>query len=263
MDRLQQIFETYFRLPDVQLDERRKRFFVSLCIFVAVPLSAIYGLIDIWQGRVFEGVFLLTMDALLIAVLVLFRYFIALSMMFRICAGIGLLVLVYELAIGGGDGYAFLWFYFYPITYFYIFGRSEGGYWTLASAACLALLLFSGISQHDYNLDLSIRILLTYSIVAILSYALEASRDHYYRALHCEKQLSEKALREVKTLSGLLPVCSHCKKVRDDKGYWNQIEAYVMAHSNAGFSHGICPECAEKHYPGMNLYGQSAPGIDE
>ena len=57
------------------------------------------------------------------------------------------------------------------------------------------------------------------------------------------------ALSEVKTLSGLLPICSHCKKVRDDKGYWNQIENYLLEHSGAFVSHGICPECAVKYYP--------------
>ena len=64
----------------------------------------------------------------------------------------------------------------------------------------------------------------------------------------------EKALSEVKTLSGLLPICATCKKIRDDKGYWNQIESYISKHSEAQFSHGICPECAEKFYPGIKLY---------
>jgi len=56
------------------------------------------------------------------------------------------------------------------------------------------------------------------------------------------------ALSNVKTLSGMLPICASCKKIRDDKGYWNQIEAYIRDHSEAEFSHGICPECAKKLY---------------
>jgi hypothetical protein len=63
-----------------------------------------------------------------------------------------------------------------------------------------------------------------------------------------------KALEKVKTLSGLIPICSHCKKIRDDKGYWNQIEAYIQEHSDALFSHSICKECAKKHYPDFDLY---------
>jgi len=66
-----------------------------------------------------------------------------------------------------------------------------------------------------------------------------------------EKLLRElqKALSEIKKLSGLLPICSSCKKVRDDKGYWNQIETYIREHSEAEFSHGLCPDCVRKMYP--------------
>lgn len=57
------------------------------------------------------------------------------------------------------------------------------------------------------------------------------------------------ALEEVKTLQGIIPICSSCKKIRDDKGIWNQIEAYISVHSEAEFSHGICPDCIQKLYP--------------
>jgi PAS domain S-box-containing protein len=57
------------------------------------------------------------------------------------------------------------------------------------------------------------------------------------------------ALGEIRTLKGILPICSSCKKIRDDQGYWNQIEAYIREHSYAQFSHGICPDCARALYP--------------
>ena len=59
----------------------------------------------------------------------------------------------------------------------------------------------------------------------------------------------QQALDEVKTLSGLLPICANCKKIRDDSGYWQQIESYIAKHSQAAFTHGLCPECAKKLYP--------------
>ena len=65
----------------------------------------------------------------------------------------------------------------------------------------------------------------------------------------------EKALAKVQTLSGLLPICASCKNIRDDKGYWKQIEGYITDHSEAEFSHGICPDCAKKLYPDMDLHG--------
>jgi sigma-B regulation protein RsbU (phosphoserine phosphatase) len=57
------------------------------------------------------------------------------------------------------------------------------------------------------------------------------------------------ALEQIKTLRGILPICMHCKKIRDDRGYWNQVETYIRDHTDAEFSHGICPECKVRLYP--------------
>lgn len=62
------------------------------------------------------------------------------------------------------------------------------------------------------------------------------------------RQLSE-SLAEIKTLRGILPVCSYCKKVRDDRGYWEQVDVYLQKHSDADVSHGICPGCLAEHHP--------------
>jgi PAS domain S-box-containing protein len=59
----------------------------------------------------------------------------------------------------------------------------------------------------------------------------------------------QRALADVKTLRGLLPICAHCKKIRDDRGYWNRIETFIRARSEAEFTHGICPDCAREFYP--------------
>ena len=59
----------------------------------------------------------------------------------------------------------------------------------------------------------------------------------------------QEALSKVKTLSGFLSICASCKKIRDDKVYWNQVERYISEHSEAEFSHGICPECMRSLYP--------------
>ena len=59
----------------------------------------------------------------------------------------------------------------------------------------------------------------------------------------------QSALDQIKELRGILPICSSCKKIRDDQGYWNQLESFISDHSNAEFSHGICPDCAVKLYP--------------
>jgi len=96
-------------------------------------------------------------------------------------------------------------------------------------------------------------LLLTYLLIWAMGLVGQfAARYH----LNIEKAEREKvieelqeALDEVKTLSGLLPICASCKKIRDDGGYWNQIEEYFINHSDVEFSHGLCPDCVTKIYP--------------
>ena len=70
----------------------------------------------------------------------------------------------------------------------------------------------------------------------------EAERERLIKEL-------QDAIADIRTLSGLVPICASCKKIRDDKGYWTQLEAYLQAHSQARFSHGVCPDCMKKLYP--------------
>ena len=67
----------------------------------------------------------------------------------------------------------------------------------------------------------------------------------------------EEAFQRIRTLKGLLPICAHCKKIRDDRGYWNHLEQYLEDHTDASFSHGLCPDCA------MELYGELGRSVVE
>ena len=88
------------------------------------------------------------------------------------------------------------------------------------------------------------------------------SRDHLAKEVEHRKQIEiqreklidelKEALDKVKTLSGFIPICANCKKIRDDKGYWTQVEEYVRQHSEAEFSHCICPDCIKILYPDIH-----------
>ena len=95
------------------------------------------------------------------------------------------------------------------------------------------------------------------SIVLVLAGVLLAVAIAFFTVRHVlkiehvlvhERNELQKAFSEIKTLGGLLPICASCKMIRDDKGYWNQIEAYIRDRSEAEFSHSICPKCADKLY---------------
>jgi sigma-B regulation protein RsbU (phosphoserine phosphatase) len=85
-------------------------------------------------------------------------------------------------------------------------------------------------------------------IIAEKNIQLEA---HNERLNKLNRELKD-ALEKIKTLEGIIPICCICKNIRDDDGYWERIEEYMTKHSDAMFSHGICPECMKKHYPDLH-----------
>lgn len=102
----------------------------------------------------------------------------------------------------------------------------------------------SKIFDHSYS------IIKYHGEPAIFGIAIDITEQkHAEQALAQERDKLEKALAKIKKLNGMLPICASCKKIRDDKGYWSQIEKYIRDHSDVEFSHSICPECVKKLYP--------------
>lgn len=104
--------------------------------------------------------------------------------------------------------------------------------------------------HEDWELD-ELLLMSFYFTVALAIFALRRWKDiiKSERELARRNQELEEALAEVKQLQGIIPICASCKKIRDDQGFWHQVEAYVQAHSGAEFSHGLCPDCMKKLYP--------------
>ena len=147
----------------------------------------------------------------------------------------------------------FFVFYFIPISYAaWASGRLAGG---IASAVCtLAWLLIDLTSGHAYSSpwfgawNAGIRLL---SFLAI-TFTVSRVKELWDAEKALSAQLQE-SLSQVKELQGLLPICASCKKIRNDTGYWEQIELYLIEHSNVEFTHGLCPDCARRLYP--EVYG--------
>jgi hypothetical protein len=116
-------------------------------------------------------------------------------------------------------------------------------------------MLITAIAVFITNMTLNMYVkkIKTLSIIDSELKNINQSQQQEIRAQHrklLEKNRNlEKALNDVKQLSGLLPICANCKKVRDNKGYWEQLESYISSHSTTEFSHGLCPDCAKKLYP--------------
>lgn len=124
-------------------------------------------------------------------------------------------------------------------------GTIRGLAFALLAACCWYCLdLTSGrpLSHEFYRVWDSVNHLLSYSLVAVITGKLRQS-FHQEQALRADL---DSTLKSVQALEGLLPVCAWCKKIRDDDGYWQELEAYLKPRTKVAFSHGICPACAEK-----------------
>ena len=110
----------------------------------------------------------------------------------------------------------------------------------------LPLILHVGLASEDYLAQWRGQVR---EYFVFLAFFLRISSGLAWLLQHTLRREQERALEEVKELRGLLPICASCKNIRDDAGYWNQIESYVQAHSAATFTHGICPDCMTRMYP--------------
>ncbi len=239
------------------IDKARKRYFALICIVFSFILITVFSFVDFIEGDSVE--FFLDILALLVLTVIFtgIKFLEADVYCYRAAAVLLAVYLQYNLIIGSGNGTIFYWLYIYPLIVLFFLGIKHGG---IASGIFMAVSSFVIINPlslkiHYYPLAESIRFLASLLFVSFISHGLETSREKYMRMvsenhkqLMAEKHKLQKAFEEVRTLSGLIPVCSSCKKIRDDDGYWKQVDIYVKDHFDTDCTHGICPECAEKMY---------------
>ncbi len=143
-------------------------------------------------------------------------------------------------------------FYLIPIGYMTLFSPGTAPGYMFSLLSCGAMILsdyFAGKAFTNYLVDLwNLLVHLLFFIIFV--FLLRKLKFEFFERERLIRELRD-AMKEIKTLSGLLPMCAWCKKIRDDRGYWKQVETYISEHTKAEFSHGICPECARKVYPGL------------
>ena len=240
------------------IDKKRKRFLFSLCSSITVLAIIILAIYNIMTNGVRE----LFISAILISIIgvayIALKIFDRDMLIYRICLLMLCLSLFYSVPSGAGQGTSLYWIYILPLLFFFFFGKREGLGWFIifSSGLFFVILTPSVFGWYSYGYTTVLRFIVTLGIVTIVGYGLESSRElsnklmeEKNQALLQEKQKLERAIHEIKTLSGLIPICSNCKKIRNDDGYWEQIEIYLSTHSGAEFTHGICPGCLEKLYP--------------
>ena len=143
----------------------------------------------------------------------------------------------------------FLVFYFLPISFAAWFIEKRAAiviaFISAATWFIADYFLATHYSSSFYSFWNSALGLIAFLLIAVLIATIRRSLDH-------EKKVTaelQHSLDHIKRLSGMLPICASCKKIRNDKGYWEQIEHYIAERSETEFTHGLCPECAKRLYP--------------
>lgn len=116
---------------------------------------------------------------------------------------------------------------------------------------CLPIIFISAIYSEDFYKIKGIEAGAVDFIAKPIIPEILKGKVSVFLTLYNQRRELEEALDNIKVLSGLIPICANCKKIRDDSGFWNHLEAYIEEHSDASFSHGICPECAQVLYGGL------------
>lgn len=176
--------------------------------------------------------------------------------LYRFAIAFLIIMAFYTVFVGSGYGTAPQWLIAAPVALFFFLEKEEGFWWVVVIYLMTALLMeFSDqIGGYEYSPYERLGFYCVYLLVAGSGYLFESSRSEYLALLRDEKDLLsaeahrlQEAIKKVKTLSGLLPICASCHKIRDDKGYWQKVESYLQDHTEARFSHSICPECSKKY----------------
>lgn len=238
-------------LSKISTEERRKRYYVFTMAVVTIPIVLGYGIVHLFQEGLQKSWADLSVAGFLIVTVLVLRRSQNGRYAYRIgAAGISVLFM-YNITLELYQGGDILWFYIYPFFVFFLFGTFEGFLWVIfMMIPTFIIILFPELSNSfAFHPEFRLRLIISLIIVSFTAWLLESLRNNFFIQIQNQKNKLETALNNIKTLQGMLPICSHCKKIRDDKGYWNQIESYIRDHSEAEFSHSICPECAKRFYP--------------
>lgn len=254
--KVQNIVRNFF-FPDkimlqLSTEEKRKRIYVFTVVAVSIPVLLVFGIMhyqmDGWLKSSWAN---FAITGLLSAIVLIARKAKDGRNAYRVgLAGISIFLL-YVLALGLADRGDVLWFFIYPLVSFFIFGIVEGIIWIIMIMipAFIIILFPSFTNAFVFSSDFILRFIVSIVIITFVAGLLESLRLYFYKELKKQKIELEIALQNVKTLSGLIPICATCKKIRDDKGYWQAVEQYISTHTDALFSHGICEDCLKKTEP--------------
>ncbi|MDZ7722655.1 MAG: hypothetical protein U5R06_07520 [candidate division KSB1 bacterium] len=280
VEKLKQWFWSLFSsgLPrDHDLEILRKVFLSNLIIFFGSIFLSILGILALIQDYIIVAVIDFAVWLFLIGLFVFLRR----KKRYNIAAFLGSAVIglfyFYLITSGGVNATGFVWLFSYPLISLFMLGSKRGSFLALlllfmTSLSFVVAPLIPGLAV--YPPDLMIRFIPAYIVIYAFALVMEILREVVQKRLNSSNQALtatvtalksaniekeelidrlQRSIQEIEMLQDIIPICANCKKIRNDSGYWEQVEHYFHNRSNTRFSHGICPDCEAK------LYGELDP----
>jgi len=239
--------------------QQETRIIAALTLFALMALTILTGVVyqlyinEAWLG--FNAN--ITTTIMIILILIYFRISGNLSHYKTAITSLAGLFFLYLAATGGFKNTGLFWCYIFPPLSFYVLGQRIGliiNFLVISGYGVIFFLPGFPFYIASYNPAYPFRFILSMIFATIVVLFLEYSREQAK-----QKQIKlivelKAALAQVKTMSGLLPICTECKKIRNDSGYWDRLEEYLEKHSDAELTHSICEDCADKLYGDQKWY---------
>jgi len=219
------------------LNDTKRKVFLSMNIIFIILLSG-YGIYNIIISNKAIGFIEAAVSLILLITTYLFIKKISIVISIIISMSAFYIMAIYLFISGGASGTGIFWLFVIPVIFFFFLGIKYGSVLFLIQFVSVIILFFA--SKTGY-------LAIFYDDKTVLFFLIVSLFESIILFVH-EKILNG-YISQIKVMRGLLPICANCKKIRDDKGYWKQVEVYIQEHSEADFTHSICPDCAKKLYP--------------
>lgn len=244
---------------DTNIDTIRKILILNALLLPGLLFSLTFGIHALIMGNTVLGMADISVFLFQLWLYLFMRNADNLEMPISLAVNALLLFFLVIASQGGTENSAVLWILLFPTAAVFLMGTRKG--LTLSLVMLLGVLAVFSLGgkvfvQAIYTGTFKIRVIAVYSVVTLLAVIAEELRgrihDNLVRSNKEKEQAIEKlnrSIEEIKTLQGIIPICLHCKKIRDDEGFWQAVEEYVQYRTEAQFSHALCPDCAKEFYP--------------
>ncbi len=254
------------------IEELRRVFMFNILVFLGGFFIFVLGLLSYFQG----SYRVVVADSITLGILLFLFFYHKKTHNYVFCSTFAVALtgvfFAYLSGTGGVGGASHVWIFTYPLISIFLLGNQRGAFFSLVLFSFVGIVFFAGneipyLESYDFNI--AIRALSAYFLIFLFAAVMEELRDSIQKNLNKSKVEMEKSvtelekaqavkenlihelkelMNEVSTLQGILPMCSCCKKIRNDEGFWDRVENFITDHTEAQFSHGICPDCIKELY---------------